>query len=131
MLEIWLSDDNAIVREKFRRGVVGAMTPILTSIIRQGVTEGTFTVDLARSTRRGSSSRSCWAPTSTRASCSSATTRATIPFEVVEAALNAYPEAMERILGAAAGSLRWWPDDRLLHRMVRLTSMHARKERPA
>ena len=38
-----------------------------------------------------------------------------IPFEIVEGALNAYPEAMERILGAPPGSLRWWPDDRLLH----------------
>jgi AcrR family transcriptional regulator len=45
VLETWLSDDNAIVREKFRRGVVGAMMPILTSIIRQGVTIGNKRID--------------------------------------------------------------------------------------
>ena len=30
VLETWLSDDNAIVREKFRREVVATITPILT-----------------------------------------------------------------------------------------------------
>jgi len=42
VLQTWLSDDNAIVREKFRREVVATITPILTAIVRQGVREGTF-----------------------------------------------------------------------------------------
>ena len=44
VLETWLSDDNAIVREKFRREVVATITPVLTAIVRQGVREGTFSV---------------------------------------------------------------------------------------
>jgi len=114
VLEIWLSDDNAIVREKFRRGVVGAMMPILTSIIRQGVTEGTFTVTSPEHSARvivalllGANEHASALFLGNHAG--------EIPFEVVEGALNAYPEAMERILGAPHGSLRWWPDDRLLH----------------
>ena len=40
ILEAWLSDDNAIVREKFRRYVVIRMTPLLATIIGQGAREG-------------------------------------------------------------------------------------------
>ena len=114
VLETWLSDDNAIVREKFRRGVVGAMMPILSAIIRQGVTEGTFTVTSPEHSARvivalllGANEHASTLFLGNHAG--------EIPFEVVEGALNAYPEAMERILGAPSGSLRWWPDDRLLH----------------
>jgi len=42
IIEVWLSDDNAIVREKFRRATIGRMSPMLTTIIRQGVEEGSF-----------------------------------------------------------------------------------------
>jgi len=43
VLQVWLSDDNAIVREKFRRGLVGGLSEILARIVRQGMAEGTFT----------------------------------------------------------------------------------------
>ena len=45
ILEVWLSDDNAIVREKFRRHVAERMAPLLATIIRQGAREGSMTVD--------------------------------------------------------------------------------------
>ena len=40
IVETWSADDNAIVREKFRKGVVRRMVPLLASIIAQGQTEG-------------------------------------------------------------------------------------------
>ena len=40
VIDVWYSDDNAIVREKFRREVVRLVTPHFASIIRQGVAEG-------------------------------------------------------------------------------------------
>ena len=43
ILEVWISDDNAIVREKFRRATVKRLTPLLATIIRQGLAEGAFT----------------------------------------------------------------------------------------
>ncbi len=45
ILDVWLSDENAIVREKFRRYVATRMTPLLASIIRQGAREGSMAVD--------------------------------------------------------------------------------------
>ena len=41
---MWYSDDNAIVREKFRKEVVRLVTPHFAVIIRQGVAEGVFTL---------------------------------------------------------------------------------------
>jgi AcrR family transcriptional regulator len=115
VLETWLSDDNAIVREKFRREVVATITPILTAIIRQGVHEGTFAVTSPEHAARVTVSLLLGA--NEHASALFLGNHAgEIPFEVVEGALNAYPEAMERILGAPDGSLRWWTDDRLLHK---------------
>ena len=114
ILRVWLADDNAIVREKFRREVVETITPILTAIIRQGVHEGTFAVTSPEHAARVTVSLLLGA--NEHASALYLGNHAgEIPFEVVEGALNAYPEAMERILGAPAGSLRWWTDDRLLH----------------
>lgn len=114
ILETWLSDDNAIVREKFRRKVVTMITPILTEIVRQGVREGTFAVTSPEHAARVTVALLLGA--NEHASTLFLGNHAgEIPFEVVEGALNAYPEAMERILGAPPGSLRWWTDDRLLH----------------
>src|ERR1700719_3228369 len=42
LLKVWISDDNAIVREHFRRIAVARLTPVLTGIVEQGVREGTF-----------------------------------------------------------------------------------------
>ncbi len=44
VIGVWYSDDNAIVREKFRREVVRLVTPHFAAIIRQGVAEGVFTL---------------------------------------------------------------------------------------
>jgi AcrR family transcriptional regulator len=114
VLETWLSDDNAIVREKFRREVVSTITPILTSIVRQGVHEGTFKLTSPEHAARVTVSLLLGANEHASA-LYLANHNGEVPFEAVEGALNAYPEAMERILGAPEGSLRWWPDDRLLH----------------
>jgi AcrR family transcriptional regulator len=42
IIETWRSDDNAIVREKFRRATIGRLSPLLGTIIRQGIDEGSF-----------------------------------------------------------------------------------------
>jgi AcrR family transcriptional regulator len=44
-LEVWVSDDHAVVREKFRRRLVARFAPILSKIVRQGIEEGTFQVE--------------------------------------------------------------------------------------
>lgn len=114
LMEVWLSDDNAIVREKFRRGVVASLTPVLTAIIRQGVAEGSFRVTSADHTARvvvalilGLNEHATELYLGRRAD--------RLPFEALEGALAAYPEAFERILGARPGSLRLI-DPGVLHR---------------
>lgn len=42
MLEAWSSDDNALMREKYRRHVSAALMPLLTRIAEQGIAEGSF-----------------------------------------------------------------------------------------
>jgi AcrR family transcriptional regulator len=43
ILEAWLSDRNAILREKLRKMVARRLTPVLVRILRQGIDEGEFT----------------------------------------------------------------------------------------
>ena len=43
ILDAWLSDDNAIVREKLRRLVAERMRPLLIGLVRQGIADGDFT----------------------------------------------------------------------------------------
>src|SRR2546423_3300743 len=50
LLTVWLSDENAIVREKLRRTMVSRMVPMLSPIIQQGIDEGTFQTDSAEQT---------------------------------------------------------------------------------
>ncbi len=42
LLKVWFSDDNAIVREKVRREELRRVAPQIATIIRQGVSEGSF-----------------------------------------------------------------------------------------
>jgi AcrR family transcriptional regulator len=42
LLRVWLSDENAIVRQKLLNMSIEHITPLLTEIIRQGVREGVF-----------------------------------------------------------------------------------------
>jgi hypothetical protein len=113
LMEVWLSDDNALVRERFRRRVIDTMTPHYTSIVRQGVREGAFDVVSPEHTARvlvslllGANEQAGQLYLARRAGL--------VPFEAIELALGAYPDAIERILGARPGSLRW-VDARTLH----------------
>jgi AcrR family transcriptional regulator len=44
LMRVWYSDDNAIVREKFRRELAQRVAPHMAAIIRQGVSEGSFSL---------------------------------------------------------------------------------------
>ena len=112
LMEVWLSDDNALTREKFRRGVAMTMTPILATIVRQGVQDGSFHVTSPEHAARvlvalllGANEHAGQLYVLRQAG--------EVPFELVEGALRAYPEAYERILGARQGSL-WWVDESTL-----------------
>lgn len=119
LLEVWLSDNNAIVREKFRRGVTGRMVALLSRIVEQGLHEGAFKVESPVATAQvivvlllgfqeiatdifiGRQARQ-------------------LSYEDVIKTFDSYTEAFERLLGAPHGSIQivdesvmraWFGDD--------------------
>ena len=127
VLRVWLADDNAIVREKFRQEMVIRLTPMLQAIVEQGVAEGRFTVSDPEHAARvliavfqgaNESGVELWFARQAK----------TVSFEDVERRLAAYQEAIERILGVPAGSLKV-ADGATLHRWLGLTATLV-KERP-
>ena len=103
-LDVWLSDEHAVVREKFRHKLVGRFVPVLTRIVRQGIDEGSFQVDSPGSTARvlmmliqGMQDEATDMFVARQAN--------TIGFEEVETRFASYASAFERVLGVEAGSI--------------------------
>jgi AcrR family transcriptional regulator len=104
VLELWLSDQNAIVREKLRRLATRRMTPVLVQIVRKGVADGEFTANNPDSTAvvvaaliQGMSE--------VAGDLYLGAQSGSIGLAEVEAAFAAYTEGLERILGLPAGRL--------------------------
>lgn len=98
LLDVWLSNDNAIFREKVRRSGIERMAPLIAEIIRQGNASGDFRTGPADETARVLialmiSSNEHLAEMVVR------TKAQPVPLEVVERTLDAYRAALERILG--------------------------------
>jgi AcrR family transcriptional regulator len=105
LIQVWLSDDNAIVREKLRRQTVVRIAPLLAAVVRQGRDEGLFTAsspdDAARvlvSLLQGANEVATELFVARQANA--------VSLEVVERTFTAYSEAFERILGIPDGSLK-------------------------
>jgi AcrR family transcriptional regulator len=113
LLETWLSDHNAVVREKFRRMVVERMTPIMATIIREGRAQGVYAVGSPEETARVFVAFILALNQSTT-ELYLARHAGEISLADVRRALDAQVEAMERILGAPPGSITLI-DDALLH----------------
>lgn len=106
VLRVWLSDGNALVRERFRHSVVVTFTPVLTTVVEQGIADRSFTVTYPEHVARVLVSLLLGA----NEHAGELFTRhqsGLVTLADVEGALNAYPEAFERVLGARPGSLRW------------------------
>lgn len=106
ILQIWLSDDNLVVREKMRRIVVVRLVPWLEGIVRQGIAEGTFTSDYPEQLPRVLATQvqgmselasELWVDRQL----------GNVSLEEVNRVFNAYQEAFERIAGAPKGTLRF------------------------
>jgi AcrR family transcriptional regulator len=104
-LRVWYSDDNALVRDKLRQGMTTHLGPLLASIIHQGNAEGGFNV----SSPDDSARVLVWLLQSAQDLASElffARQANTITYESVEGRLAAHKEALERVLGVSAGTLR-------------------------
>jgi AcrR family transcriptional regulator len=104
LLEVWLSDDNSVMRERFRAGIARPLTPLLTAIICQGKAEGSFTID--------SPDHTATVFVSLIEGANEAASRlffeyhaGKVPLEDVLGTFEAYQEAFERVLGAPPLSL--------------------------
>lgn len=104
LLKVWTADENAVVREKFRRRAGAWMTPVFGAIVAQGVEEGSF--DVAASPEHTARVlvtlhlAAGEAATDLFLACHAGT----VTFPEVEEALHAYPEAAERLLGLTPGA---------------------------
>ena len=107
LMRVWLSDENAIVREKSRQLTTIRLTPLLARIVRQGSAEGVFRASSAEHLAAVFVSLVLGA-NETASRLFVAFQAGAISFENVERTLLAYVEAFERILGLAPGS---WPVD--------------------
>ena len=104
LLRIWRTDANALMRQKQEAAAMKRVAPVLADIIRQGIAEGVF------STKYPEQFGSMLVGLSRGFEDSIANLLLTaIPppdaLERLEAAIGAYSDSMERILGAPAGSL--------------------------
>jgi len=103
LLRGWPADENAVVREQFRRGLVARLAPMLARIARQAQAEGLSPAgapeDIARvlvSLIQGANETAVELYFARRAE--------TVSFAAVERTLAAYAGAFDRVLGLPAGS---------------------------
>jgi hypothetical protein len=104
LLEVWISDENAIVREKFRRGLAGHLLPLLSTIVEQGMVEGVFNVSSPVATAQvmlmlllGLQEVATDLYIAHQAN--------TVTYEEVVRSFASYADAFERILGAPTGTV--------------------------
>ncbi len=112
LIEVWLSDENAIVREKLRRSLVPRLAPLLAAIIREGVAEGVFAVDSPDGVARVLVSLIQGA-NDTALELYVARQAGAVSLAAVERFFAAYTAALERLLGLPAASLMF-PDRTVL-----------------
>lgn len=105
VLEAWMTDENAIVRERYRHAVTGRLTPILARIVEQGQADGVFTTTDPQSVARVLASL-ILATNDTALELYYARQAGTVAFEEVERQFAAFTDAYERILGLPPST---WP----------------------
>jgi len=104
ILDAWLADENAIVREKVRRHVLDRLSPLLTTILRDGRASGEFSVSAPDEAARVVISLVLGA-NETASQLYVGRRAGTVEVDEVVRVLGAYAEALERIVGAKPGSL--------------------------
>jgi AcrR family transcriptional regulator len=104
LLRIWYTDDNALVRQKVSATGIQRVNPLLAAIIRQGVAEGVFTPAYPDEVGHVILSIG-YSVGDAVGELLLAFDPASDDFGRVERLVAAYTDAMERVLGAAPGSL--------------------------
>jgi len=104
LMRVWYTDSNALVRQKQQAAAMKRIAPMLAEIIRQGIAEGVFTT--AYPDQIGSM---VWGLAQGISDNVAELLLTEVPqldaLPRLEAIVGAYQDALERILGAPAGSL--------------------------
>jgi AcrR family transcriptional regulator len=105
LLRGWYKDENALVRQKVTASGLDRVTPLLTAIIRQGMQEGVFSARYPDQVAQVAFSLiQALGETLARMMLSDEQPQENPP--PFESTLAAYTDALERVLGAAPGTLR-------------------------
>jgi AcrR family transcriptional regulator len=104
LVKVWYADENAILRLKSQAAILPLVSPLLTGIIRQGIDEGVFHTSYPE--------QSCKIVFSLMMSMGDSMIKQILRPELnlqvlryLETLTASYQEAIERVLGAAPGSL--------------------------
>jgi hypothetical protein len=113
LVQVWVSDANAVVRDQLRIGTQARLVPLLATIVQQGKAEGVFTITSPEHTA-GVLVAMLLGTNETASRLFLARQSGAITFEDVECTLAAHAEAFERVLGLPSGS---WPklDPQTMH----------------
>lgn len=104
LIKVWVSDDNAIVREKVRRVVVDRVAAVLARIVEQGIAEEVFATECPRET----ASILMLLMTGFQDTATElflARQANTVSYEDALKTITTFVRAFERILGARDGSI--------------------------
>ena len=112
-VKVWTSDDNAIMREKVRRTLVGRVAAILARIVEQGIAEEVFAIDSPGETA-AILMMLLTGFQDTAIDLFLARQANTISFEEAERTMTNFSHAFERVLGARKGSIQT-VDQKTLH----------------
>lgn len=112
LMQAWTSDENALVREKFRRKATERIAPLLAPVIAQGVDEGTLTATSPSHAARVFVSL-LMGLNETATLLYIARAAGEVPLDEIQRVFAAYIEGLERILGTRPGSLGMVDDETL------------------
>ena len=104
LLEVWYSDDNAIVRDKVRRSTLVGLVPLLSVIVEQGRVEGVFSASSPDGAAQAVVTLILGAQ-DMAVELFFARQAGEISYDVVETRMAGLAEALSRVLGAPAGSM--------------------------
>ncbi len=113
LLKVWISDDNAIVREKFRHRLAGRIVPVLARVVSQGIEEKIFSARSPIETAQIMVTLLLGFQ-DTATDLFIARQANEIDLAAVERAFAGFSDAFERILGAERGSIGL-VDETILH----------------
>jgi AcrR family transcriptional regulator len=104
LVGVWYADENAVLRLKSQAAIIPQVTPLITSIIRQGIHEGVFHTSYPE--------QSCVVIFTMLMSFGDSLVQHIMhpessaePLQYLEALSASYQEAIERVLGASPSSL--------------------------